>query len=113
MRPIVFVSLLLAVGCAARAGVDGNPVSEDQRITAQVLRILEESDDIVSVDLRVETRDGVVIVSGVQSSLEQVREMLDKVSRVRGVREVINRVHIVRSRPLSTVRRQPSRSLTA
>ena len=113
MRLIVLVSLLLAVGCATRGGVDGNPVSEDQRITAEVLRILEEDDDMVSADLRVETRDGVVVLSGVQSSLEQVREMLKKVSRVRGVREVVNRVRIVRGRPLKTVGHQPSRSLAA
>ncbi len=113
MRLIVLVSLLLAVGCAARGGVDGDPVSEDQRITAEVLRILEEDDDIASADLRIETRDGVVVVSGVQSSLEQVREVLKKVSRVRGVREVINRVRIVHGRPLSTVGSQPSPSLAA
>ena len=111
MRLIVLVALLLAVGCATRGGVDGNPVSEDQRITAEVLRILEEDDDIDSADVRVETRDGVVVLSGVQSTLEQVRKMLKKVSRVRGVREVVNRVRIVSGRPLSTVGSQPSQSL--
>ncbi len=113
MRLIVLVSLLLAVGCAAHGGVDGNSVSEDQRITAEVLRILEEDDDIDSADVRVETRDGVVVLSGVQSTLEQVRKMLKKVSRVRGVREVVNRVRIVSGRQLSTVGSQPSQSLAA
>lgn len=103
MRTIVLVSLLLAVGCTARVGVDGNPLSEDQRITADALRMIEEDDDIVGADLRIETRDGVVVVSGVQSSLDQVRELLRKVSRVRGVREVVNRVRIVSGRPESTV----------
>ena len=75
------------------------------------MRILAEDDDIDSADIRIETRDGVVVLSGVQSSLEQVREILKKVSRVRGVREVINRVRVVGARPLSAVGSQPSPSL--
>ena len=85
-------------GCAAGAGPDGAPVSEDRRITEEVLRIVAERDDIVAEDIEVETNDGVVVLSGVQADLEPVSELLRRVARVRGVVEVVNRIRIVRSR---------------
>jgi len=87
---------LLAAGCAARAGDTGAAPSEDERITAEVMRILADEEDIVAADLEVETRAGVVVLTGVQEEPEAVRELLQRVARVRGVSEVVNRIRIVR-----------------
>ncbi len=94
---ILVVSAALATGCAVRVGPDGEPLSEDQRITAEVIRIVEDVEGIVGDDLRVETRDGVVVLSGVQPALEPVSALLRRTSRVRGVVEVVNRIRILRS----------------
>ena len=94
---ILVVSATLATGCAARVGPDGEPLSADQRITAAAISIVEDEEGIVGDDLRVETRDGVVVVSGVQSELEPVSALLRRISRVRGVVEVVNRIRIIRS----------------
>ena len=94
---ILVVSAALATGCAVRVGPDGEPLSEDQRITAEVIRIVEDVEGIVGDDLRVETRDGVVVLSGVQPALEPVSALLRRTSRVRGVVEVVNRIRIIRS----------------
>ena len=93
---ILVVSAALATGCAVRVGPDGEPLSEDQRITADVIRIAEDEEGIVSADLRVETRDGVVVLSGVQPALEPVSALLRRASRVRGVVEIVNRIRIIR-----------------
>ncbi len=97
MAAILVVSAALATGCAVRVGPDGEPLSEDQRITAEVIRIVEDVEGIVGDDLRVETRDGVVVLSGVQPALEPVSALLRRTSRVRGVVEVVNRIRILRS----------------
>jgi len=97
-RSLLGIVLLLAplqTGCAARTGeIDG--VSEDQRITAEVQRILVEDEHIVAEDLEVETSAGVVVITGVQTDLEAVSELLSRVARVRGVAEVVNRIRILR-----------------
>ena len=97
MLAILVVVAALATACAARVGPDGAPLSEDQRITAAVIRIVEDVEGIVAADVRVETRDGVVVLSGVQAALDPVSALLHRASRVRGVVEVVNRIRIIRS----------------
>ena len=97
LAAILVVAAALSTACAARVGPDGEPLSEDQRITAEVIRIAEDEEGIVRADLRVETRDGVVVLSGVQTALEPVGALLRRTSRVRGVVEVVNRIRIIRS----------------
>ena len=86
----------LLCGCAARNGAPVDPLAEDRRITVEVLRIIAENDELVAEDLRVETRDGVVVISGVQPDLEGIGRLLQRASRVRGVTEVVNRIRILR-----------------
>ena len=86
----------LLCGCAARHGAPVDPLAEDRRITVEVLRIIAENDELVAEDLRVETRDGVVVISGVQPDLEGIGRLLQRASRVRGVTEVVNRIRILR-----------------
>jgi hypothetical protein len=88
--------LPLLCGCAARHGAPVDPLAEDRRITVEVLRIIAENDELVAEDLRVETRDGVVVISGVQPDLEGIGRLLERAARVRGVTEVVNRIRILR-----------------
>lgn len=93
---LALVVALSAGGCAARSGVDSDPRSQDQRITEEVLRIIGDKAGIVGEDLQVETRDGVVVISGVQPGGAPVGELLMRITRVRGVTEVVNRIRILR-----------------
>ncbi len=99
--PSVLAILVIVAGlgtaCGVRVGPDGAPLSEDQRITADVIRIVEDEEGIIAGDIRVETRDGVVVLSGVQSALDPVSALLRRASRVRGVVEIVNRIRIIRS----------------
>ena len=87
---------LAAGGCAARSALDAEPLSPDERITAEVLRIIAEEEEVVGEDLHIETRDGVVVISGVQPEGAPLGELLRRISRVRDVAEVVNRVRILR-----------------
>ncbi len=93
---LVLVVAFVAGGCAARSAVGSDPRSQDQRITEEVLRIISEKNDMVGEDLQVETRDGVVVISGVQPEDAPLGELLLRIGRVRGVTEVVNRVRILR-----------------
>ena len=84
-------------GCVARASLEERLVAEDQRITAEVTRIIEDEKGIITADLRIEIREGVVVLYGVQSELESISAVLRRISRVRGVVEVINRIRIIRA----------------
>lgn len=99
--PAVLFALVLLFGtaCASRAPGVGEPLSEDERIIAEVERIFADEEGIVAEDLEVEVDAGVVVITGVQRELEPVRRMLRRVARMRGVIEVVNRIRIVRERP--------------
>ncbi len=97
VSPVLLVAFV-AAGCAARSAVGSDPRSQDQRITEEVLRIISEKKDVVGEDLQVETRDGVVVISGVQTEDAPVGELLMRIARVRGVLEVVNRIRILRGR---------------
>lgn len=90
-------SAVLVAGCAARASFEERLVAEDQRITAEVIRIIEDEKGIIAADLRVETKEGVVVLYGVQSEMESISAVLRRISRVRGVVEIINRIRIIRA----------------
>ena len=90
-------SAVLMAGCVARASLEERLVAEDERITAEVIRIIEDEKGIITADLSVETREGVVVLYGVQSELESISAVLRRISRVRGVVEVINRIRIIRA----------------
>lgn len=104
----VIVALVVAgvgTGCATRGPVDAG--AEDRRIDAEVREIAAGVGGLDVEDLSVETRDGVVILSGVQSSWEAVSELLERISRVRGVLEVDNRIRVIREARPSDSREPP------
>jgi len=84
-------------GCAARASFEERLVLEDRRITAEIIRIIEDEKGIIAADLRVETKEGIVVLYGVQSEMESISAVLLRISRVRGVVEVINRIRVIRA----------------
>ena len=86
---------LLSVACASRGPVGEDPAAIDEWINAEVRRVLGEESEVVVEDLRIETRDGILVLSGVQPSLEAVAKALDRASRVRGVLQVVNRIRVV------------------
>ena len=94
---VLMTSAVLVAGCAARASFEERLIAEDQRITAEVIRIIEDEKGIIAADLRVETKEGVVVLYGIQSEMESISAVLRRISRVRGVVEVINRIRIIRA----------------
>ena len=90
------VLLLATSGCAARLGPDGQPLTLDERITEDVERILADEEGLVVADITVQSREGVVILSGVQEDAGPLGAALLRIARVQGVVEVINRVRILR-----------------
>ena len=89
------VVCLLSLACASRGPVGEDQATIDAWISAEVRRLLEEESEVVAADLRIETRDGILVLSGVQPSLEAVGKALDRASRVRGVLQVVNRIRVV------------------
>lgn len=92
-------AVVLVTACAARAPVD--PQALDQRIALEVRTIAADVEQLEIDELDVRVQDGVVVLAGVQSSWEAVSELLDRVTRLQGVREVDNRIRVIRQRPLT------------
>jgi len=92
----VLLALIAAAGCAARSDGAGEPLGPDERILAEVRRVIADQEEIVAVDLNVTVNGGVVVLEGVQTDVEAVSEMLGRVARIRGVSEVVNRIRILR-----------------
>ena len=98
--PIGHAALVLLLGALTLACASTGPAGKDQAsidawIDAEVRRVLGEEPDVVVGDLRIETREGIVVLSGVQPSLEAVSKALERASRVRGVLQVVNRIRVV------------------
>ncbi|HJO30672.1 MAG TPA: BON domain-containing protein [Acidobacteriota bacterium] len=94
---VLMTSAVPVGGCAARASFEERLVLEDRRITAEIIRIIEDEKGIIAADLRVETKEGIVVLYGVQSEMESISAVLLRISRVRGVVEVINRIRVIRA----------------
>ena len=93
------VGLIVSISCA---GTSFRPPSlglTDDWISAEVLRRLTENEQVDADSIRVETRDRIVVLSGVQEGLDQVRAALQVAARVRGVRQVVNHLRVVSSGP--------------
>ena len=96
--PVIVAALMLG-GCAARSDAVGEPLTEQERIAAEVRSILADEDGIVPDDIEVEVRGGIVVLSGFQPELEPVSKAIRRIARVRGVTEVVNRIRIGSSPP--------------
>lgn len=92
---LVLAAAVLSLACASRGPVGEDQATIDSWISAEVRRVLEEESEVVVGDLRIETRDGILVLSGVQPSLEAVSKALDRASRVPGVVQVVNQIRVV------------------
>jgi osmotically-inducible protein OsmY len=91
----VIVALAGVSGCVSTGPVGEDQATIDEWISAEIRRVLGEESKVVIADLRIETHDGIVTLSGVQPSLEAVSKALERTARVRGVEQVINRIRVV------------------
>lgn len=99
-RPLVVLLLLsnvVALGACARSKGPAVDPDADRAISAEIMRLIGDDERLSGEDIRVETSDGVVILSGVVASTEEVRRTIRLASRVSGVRQVVNRLRIVQS----------------
>lgn len=85
----------LAPGCASSGGEPPSEGLTDEWISAEVRGRLSEEEDLAGTTIRVQTRDRVVILSGIVETLDQVREALRLAGRVEGVEQVVNRLRVI------------------
>lgn len=95
LTPLIAVVAVISLGCASTSGPPPSAELTDEWISAEVWRLLDESEEVDADGVRVEAHDGVVVLSGTQSSVEQVREALRLAVRVRGVRQVVNHLRVI------------------
>jgi len=95
--PVGVMALLMLVGCAAMSSRDSTGQSNgDAAITAQVMSSFR-ADPLVSVaGINVETRRGVVHLSGTLSNEQERYRAIQLVQGVAGVREIVVRNLVVR-----------------
>lgn len=89
----------LAVACASMGGGRPEGMSEDAWITEQVRASLVRDSQVEAGKIEVETREGVVFLSGLQRTFEQVRRALERAAAVRGVRQVVNQIRVLEEPP--------------
>lgn len=84
-----------ALACATTGG--GRPAApSDAWIRAEIERRLQEEDRLRNPQtVHVQVRQGVVVLSGVLTTLDEVRRALRIARRVPGVVQVLNHVHVV------------------
>jgi len=68
--------------------------AQDSWITTRAKSALIFDEEIHSVNYNVQTHDGIVYLMGVASNEQELQKALDRVSRIAGVKEVVNFVEI-------------------
>jgi hyperosmotically inducible protein len=87
--PLVVAGLLALVGCASSMVPEGTQ-SSDSGITSVVEASLEANDQVKARQVEVQTREGVVYLTGVVDTAEARREAARVAWRTEGVRGVNN-----------------------
>lgn len=91
---LALVSILLSSACASSRARPQPGVSVDEWINAEVWRVLQRDERVDATTINVETHDGVVILTGVASSLDAIRRALRLAGRVDGARQIVNRLRL-------------------
>lgn len=83
---------LFVAGCAHHQGHDrtGGEVMDDSAITTKVKAALLAEKDVNSFDIKVQTFEGTVQLSGFVDSQWQIDKAVEVASSVKGVRKVTN-----------------------
>lgn len=85
------LSLLAVIGCSATDDdVTLGEAIDDTVITARVKAALVDADDLAASEIQVETRDGVVQLSGFVDESGDIARATDVAEDVEGVRSVRN-----------------------
>ena len=96
----VLVCLLILLACAAPV-VAGSEETKDGIITDQVRRRLVSDPDVKGYTVKVETKEGVVTLSGTVET-EKAKSKTEKLTKkVRGVKGVVNKLRVELPRPRS------------
>lgn len=93
IRYVLLVLVLVAVFAAAASASDTEKV-DDMTLAANVKSVLEADDSLRSFNIGIETRDGVVILSGWVSSQDAVVRAGQIARSVKGVRSVENNLGV-------------------
>ena len=96
----LLVPLLVLLACAI-PGVSGNQETEDGIITDQVRRRLVSDPDVKGYTVKVETKDGVVTLSGTVETGKAKSKAEKLTKKVRGVKGVVNELRVELPRPRS------------
>ena len=91
---IAAVLLVFAVFGASRSDAQDKGASSDASITRQVKRVLGKEATLARVEIYVETRDGVVNLTGFVRSLEQIAKAGELTRAVAGVNAVRNGLRV-------------------
>lgn len=86
---------------------------DDEQIRVEIHQALLDDKRIDAESIRVESREGVVILAGAVGSADEARRALSLAGRVPGVQQVVNRLRVASSQvqPLPDERLLPRRSL--
>ncbi len=88
-RLLVVAIFGLAVGCATSSGSKGNLQVSDSWITTRAENEVKELGS-TGQTVRVKSVDGVIYLEGQVKSIAEAEKLEEKVSSIRGVREVRN-----------------------
>ena len=91
---VFFIALLILVGAWLGANAQESPPSHDAAITRHVEDALGKDPLLRSLEIYVETQDGVVKLSGFVRSLEDIAKAGALAGKVRGVSAVRNGLRV-------------------
>lgn len=91
---VVALMLGLAAACASAPRAAQVPADDDW-ISAEVWRRLDSDRRVDAAEIAVESRAGVVVLSGIAASTDEVRRALRLAADVRGVQQVVNRLRVI------------------
>lgn len=93
----VVAGILVATAACAAGAVDPElaALPPDERIQTEILRALRAEEGVDHEAIRVEVRDGEVILAGVVSSYEGSRRALQIAADIDGVVQVVNRLRVI------------------
>lgn len=91
---LALAGILVSPACASSRARPQPGVSVDEWINAEVRRVLQRDERVDATTITVETHEGVVILTGIASSLDEIRRALRLAGRVDGALQIVNRLRL-------------------
>ena len=95
LQPGLILLLMASLSCASHSPRPPADALTDEWIRAEVFRRLQASDRVEAHRISVDSAEGVVVLVGTQTSLNQIRAALEAAGRVRGVRKIVNQIRVI------------------